>query len=220
MEVVRRAQSELLTTVALIGLALVIGIAMISLVGSTVSSYREQALLINTLNSEISNTFVNLITYDDAGGRLWLLLKRLDSSRTDFFIAIAADTQYLQCSSVQYFNPAADTNGIMCDEGGDCPSAQQFRLGDPKGIYVPYGGGITTLVDFIRARDYGIPTASYVPICTVRNVCNLAPTPGLCTNNTIFRVSLPIGVKTVRVFIFTLFSNNLYLVNVYEVRTS
>jgi hypothetical protein len=217
---VGKAQSELLTTVVLIGLALVIGIAMISLVGSTVSSYREQALLINTLNSEISNTFVNLVTYDDTRGRLWLLLKRLDGSRADFFIAIAADTQYLQCSSIQYFNPAADTNGVMCDESGDCPSAQQFRLGDPNKIYVPYGGSITTLANFIRARGYGISTASYVPICIVRNVCNLASIPGLCTSNTIFRVSLPIGVKMVRVFIFTLFSDNLYLVNVYEVRIS
>lgn len=216
----KKAQSELLATVALIGLALVMGVAIISLVGSTIASYRDQVLLMNTLNTEVSNTFVNLITYDNTSNRLWLLLKRLDGSRIDFFIAVAVDSQYIPCSNARYYNPVKDTDSIMCNEAEDCPAAQQFKLASPGSLYVPYEGSIVSFADFVRARNYGLSTTSSIPICIVKNVCNLVSIPGLCANNTIFVVSIPSGARVVRIFTFTLFNNNLYLVNVYEVRLS
>lgn len=210
-----KGQSELLATVMYIGLALIIGIAMLSYFSSTVSGYRSQLDLVNHLQSESANILVSEISYDDRSSTLWLLLKRIDGTTSSFFIAVDVGSGYLSCMAASLYNPRGDTDGIVCNEvGRDCISSSPAYTGSMERVYVPWEGSIADLRSY--ARGMGLTVAGTIYICRVENVCRYTQTQGLCRDSTLVRLQLP-RTGIARVLVFTLYSNTPYLVGIHEV---
>lgn len=208
-----RGQSELIGAVAFIGLALVIGIAMISYLSSVVSGYRSQLELANALQSESSSVMVNIVSYDDSSSTLWLLLKRADGSRADYYIAVDTGSQYLQCSNIYFYNSSADRDGVLCNEN-DCPSSIQIYSGSLSRVYIPWEGAISDYQTYARVMGYTATGPIY--ICRVDNICRYTSPSGLCYDGTIARVYLQ-QASLARILVIAMHSNTPYVVGVYEV---
>uniref|UniRef100_A0A7C2ZML0 Uncharacterized protein n=1 Tax=Ignisphaera aggregans TaxID=334771 RepID=A0A7C2ZML0_9CREN len=208
-----RGQSELLTAIVFVGLSLVIGAAMLGYYSAVASSYREQLLLAEHLRKEASSVMLSIISYDNRSSSLWILLKRLDGSSSDFLVAIGSGGVYLGCSDIAMYNPYND-DGIACNDGSDCISSQQAFSGDPERVYVPWEGGISDFKSYAVAMGY--PLGS-IHICRVPNVCRFGDTPGICQEGTVVRVQLPSDTDVARIFIATMYSNKPYIVSVHEV---
>ncbi|MCX8168071.1 MAG: hypothetical protein N3D82_03485 [Ignisphaera sp.] len=212
---VRRGQSELVSTIIYIGLALVIGIAMLSYFTSVVAGYRESILLSSHLASEASNVLVSTISFDNRSSTLWLLLKRVDGSRGSFFIAVEDGLQYLPCSSISFYNPYSDEDGVLCNSLNDCPGSSRMYEGSMDGVYIPWEGSVSSFRQYAKSMGYTI--ANPVRICTVENICRYSPAPGLCTESTIVRVKLSREASRVRTLIVAPYGGRPYVVGVYEV---
>ncbi|MEM4552893.1 MAG: hypothetical protein QXI86_01480 [Ignisphaera sp.] len=210
-----KGQSELLTTFMYIGLAVVVGVAMLSYFSSVLAGYRSQLDLLNNLQIESVNIFVSEISYDDRASTLWLLFKRIDGSLSDFFVAVDVGTSYLPCSSISFYNPRGDSDGVICnDVGRDCIYSSSIYSGSMERVYVPWEGSI---VDFRSyARSMGFTLSDTIHICRIENVCRYISTQGLCRDSTIARIQLP-ETSIARIFIVTLYGGTPYIVGVHEV---
>lgn len=212
---VGRGQSELVSTVIYIGLALVIGVAMLSYFTSVVAGYRENALLSSYLASEASNTLINMISFDNRSSVLWLLLKRVDGSRNNFFIAIEDGVQYLPCSSISFYNPYNDRDGILCNSLNECIRSTQVYGGSMDGVYIPWEGVVASFQQYAEAMGY--TTANPIRICAVENICRYSPSTAPCSESTIARVELSHRASKSRIFIVALYGGRPYVVGLYEV---
>lgn len=211
----RRGQSELISTIIYIGFALVIGITMLSYVASVISGYRESVLLSNYLASEASNILINTVSFDDRGSALWILLKRVDGSQSNFFIAVDSGTNYVNCGSIYVYNPYGDNDGVLCNSLTDCTGSTPVYVGSMDGVYIPWEGAVSSFLQYARATGYTISDRIY--ICSVENVCRRSSASGLCGESSIAKIQLPPDASKIRVFIATLYSGRPYIVGVYEV---
>lgn len=209
-----RGQSELIGAFVFIGVAAVIGVAMIAYTSSIVSNYRSQLDLANALRSDASSIGINIIYYNNASSTLWILLNRVDGSRASYFIAVDTGSGYLPCSNIRFYNPNNDTDGILCNESEDCPTSTQVYSGSLSNVYIPWEGAITDYQRYAKVKGYS--TTEPIYICKIENVCNYTSTSGLCYEGTIARLSLP-QTSIARILVISLYNNKPYVVGVYEV---
>ncbi|MEM1607842.1 MAG: hypothetical protein QXG81_00990 [Ignisphaera sp.] len=211
-----RGQSELLSTFVIIGVAVVIGVAMISYFVSLVSTYRSNVDLASYLQKEASNNLINIVSYDDASSSLWILLKKADGSSTDFFIAVDVNGSFLNCSKVLVYNVTRDSNGILCDsKDSDCAKAVEVFRGSLNRVYIPWGGAISSYLSYAKAMGY--TSSGDMPICRVWNVCRYTAKAGLCGESTIAQLQLGGTTTKVRILVIAFYSNTPYVVGIHEV---
>lgn len=211
----RRGESTLVSSIVLIGFALVIGVAMLSYSISLIAYYRSQVDLSTTLQSEVVNTLVNVVSYDNTTSTLWLLFKRIDGSKQGFFIVVEASGVYLNCSSILVYNPSRDSNSILCDEQNDCLNSSAVTKVTPDKVYVYEEGSVVDFSTYAKLRGYTLPNS--IEVCRVPNVCEVANYPGACSASTFTKLLVPSSAGKVRVFLVVLFNNRPYIVNIYEV---
>jgi hypothetical protein len=206
-------EATLTTTILLIGVALVMGIGILSYVAATLGNYRSQMDLVNTLRYEAGNIYVNTILYDNSTSTLWLLFKRLDGSIGNYYVVIESGGVYLNCSRIRVYNPLNDTNGVLCDNQGECVTASTVYSGGLKGVYALYPSGVTNFESYARAQGY--PLASSIQACRIPSVCILTGKRGVCNDNTIVRVDLSGLTLPVRIHVAVEYSGVLYVVGTY-----
>ncbi|MEM1525953.1 MAG: hypothetical protein QW775_02160 [Ignisphaera sp.] len=209
-----KGQSELLTVIMYIGLALVVGVTMLSYFSSVISSYNDQVLLSNHIQYEASNVIVNVISYDVGASTLWLLLKRVDGSRNGFFIAVDTGSQYISCSKIYVYYPHLDDDGILCNSNNDCVESITIFSGSMDKVYIPWEGSLSDFLSYSKAMGY---TIGNMHICRIENICAYSDNTGICNENIIAKLNLPGDTKVARIFIVTLYSNKPYIVGLYEV---
>lgn len=208
-------ESTLLSTVILIGVAMIIGIGMLSYITAVTSDYRAQVNLVNTLKSEATSIFINVVLYDNSTSTLWLLFKRLDGSATSYLVIVEAGGYYLDCSNILFYNPLVDSDGVLCNEDNECMSAYVVYSGSMKGILVPYGGIISDFESYAKSK--GIALSSSVQVCRVINTCLLTQQGGLCEKSTMVRINLQEKTTPVRIHVAVEYSGRIYVVSSYEV---
>lgn len=209
-----KGQSELISVVAFVGLALVIGVAMLSYFSSVISGYRSQAELSDHLQSESQNIHLDIISFDATTSTLWIILKRLDGSRSSYFIAVDTGAQYLGCSNISMYNPYNDNDGILCNSPNECITSQRVYEGSMTNVYTVWEGAISDFLSYSRAMGYTMGT---IRICRIENVCTYSQRPGICDENTIARLRLSSGTTLARIFVVTLYNNVPYIVGLHEV---
>ncbi len=212
---VKRGQSELLSTIIYIGFALLIGISMLSYVAFVISGYRDNILLSNHLTNEASSILVNTISFDDKSSTLWILLKRVDGSQNNFFVAIDSGINYISCNAIYVYNPHNDDDGILCNSPTDCIRSTSIYVGSMDGVYIPWEGVIRSFLQYARTVGYTISDTIY--ICSIENICRYSQASGLCSENNIVKIRLPSEALKARIFIATFYSGKPYIVGVYEV---
>lgn len=215
---VLRGESALLTAIIFIGVALVIGVAMLSYFTSIAAYYKDQVDLSNHLQNEASNILVNVVSYDTATSSLWFLFKRADGSRSGFFVIVDTGSEYLNCSNIYVSNPYHDKDGILCNSNNDCIQAVPVYRGSMKEVYIPWEGGIADFFSYAKTAGYTLSDTVYV--CRLNNVCEFSNLQGLCTENTIVRIQLPSYVSVIRLYTVAIYSNKPYVIGVYEVAVS
>jgi hypothetical protein len=208
-------EATLTSTIILIGVALVIGVAMLSYIVMNLSIYRSQIDVVNLLKSEAVNTYVNTVLFDNASQALWLLFKRLDGSQSNYYVIVEAGGVYINCSRISVYNPQFDTNGILCDQQGECASAQPLYSGGLKGVKALYGGVIVDFESYVKSNNY--PIANSVNVCMITNVCILTGEKGVCDENTIVRVDTSGLNLPIRVHLATVEGGEVYVVGTYVV---
>lgn len=209
-----KGQSELLSAMMYIGLALVIGVAMLSYFSSVISSYNDQVLLSNHIQYEASNVLVSVVSYDAKASTLWLLLKRVDGSRINFFIAVDVGSQYIPCSSISAYYPHRDNDGVLCNSANDCIESATVFSGSMDKVYIPWEGALSDFLSYSKAMGYTIGT---MHVCRIENICMYVTGTGLCDESTIVKLNLPGTANVARIFIATLYNNKPYIVGLYEV---
>jgi hypothetical protein len=190
---------------------------MVSYFTSVTASYRDLITLANFLNSESSNIFTNIVSFDDSTNTLWIILKRLDQYPLDFFIAVDDGDSYISCEHISVYNPYRDNDGIICfeSEGSDCIPSTTIYSGSLKRVYIPWEN---TLSDFMSyAKSLGYPTNEPINICRIQNVCSFKGSSGLCNQNTLARISLSGNPTYTRIYIAAMYSNTPYIISIYEV---
>lgn len=215
---VLRGESALLTAIIFIGVALVIGVAMLSYFTSIATYYRDQVDLSSHLQSEASNVFVNIISYDTASSSLWFLLKRTDGSGSSFFVIVDMGSEYSNCSNIYVSNPYRDQDGILCNSNNDCVQATPVYRGPMNGVYVPWEGVIVDFSSYAKTAGYTLSDTVYV--CRLSNVCEFSGSQGLCSENTIVKIQLPSYAGVIRLYTVAIYSNKPYIVGIYEVTVS
>lgn len=210
-----RSEASLFSALILVSLGLIVGILSVSYISALIVNYRNQVELFNLVQEEASKTIVNLVMYDDTLDTVWLLFRRTDGSPGGFYVIINADQTYLNCSSIQVYNPLMDTDGIMCNEQGECAPATLVYRGRMSNVFVPLGGSIETLETYARLR--GMPVANEIQACRITSVCELKGIRGMCFDNTIVRVVFPTDIGKLRVLTSILLGDDVYVVDVYEV---
>lgn len=174
----KNGQASIISAVALIGVALTIGIAVLAYFNSLSGSYSEQLNLINTLNKESVVQLVRSIAVDPATGNVWLLVRRLDNSTANFFFIFAlketsgATTLYrlAPCDGdvvkVYFYKPSADTDGIVCNTPEDCVMCSSLstsdycfkRSVDLNEVFALTPNGISDFVSFVRGEGAYLDT--------------------------------------------------------------
>jgi hypothetical protein len=208
-------QSELVSAIIFIGIALIIGTTMLAYVNTMISSYREQVNLLNFLQQEASNIFINTISFDSSSNTLWILLKKLDGSGAPFFIAVDDGSRYLSCSSIKVYNPVNDDNGIVCDTDSDCLASSTVFSSSLSKVYTVREGQVISFQQYAARNNFTI--SSPINICRVENECALREAKGLCNENTIVRIDLGESSNRVRILIATMYNGVPYIVGFYEV---
>lgn len=211
----KRGQSELLSAVIYIGFALLIGVSMLSYIASVVSGYRDSILLSNHLANEASSILINIISFDDRSSTLWILLKRVDGSQSNFFIAVDNGTDYISCNSIYVYNLYSDNDGILCNSPTDCIVSTPIYVGPMDRVYIPWEGTISSFLQYARVMGYSISDRVY--ICSIENICRRSLAPGLCSESSIVKIQLPPEASKARIFMATLYSGRPYIVGIYEV---
>jgi len=211
----RRGQVDLLTATLLVGVALVIGVTMVTYFTAVASTYRERIAVANLLAYEASNTLVNLVSYDGRSRTLWLALRRLDGGSSSFFIAVDDSEGYLPCTQVSYYDPRYDSDGVLCNTANECPAGSPTYVGTLSGVYVLWEGALADFLSYARVGGY--PTEGLIYVCRVANVCQLDTPTGTCERVTLARVTLPRAVPVARVYLVALVSGSPYVFGIYEV---
>ena len=190
---------------------------MISYFTSVTASYRDLITLANFLNSESSNIFINIVSFDNSTNMLWIILKRLDQYPLDFFIAVDNGDSYIPCTYISVYNPYRDSDGIICfeSEGSDCIASTTIYSGSLKRVYIPWEN---TLSDFMSyAKSFGYPVNEPIYICRIQNVCSFRGSSSLCNQNTLAKISLLGNPSYARIYIVAMYSNTPYIISIYEV---
>ncbi len=164
----RIAQSSLLAILLLVGAALVMGIAMYSYFISISTSYRADIERINVLNYESVNQIARVIAIDSLNRYVWIYLKRLDNAPRPFFIAIDNGSIYLSGGYIYIYNPSADSNGVLCDEPGECTPAPCIAFSNPMDIYAYSDKGVVSYKTYSSMDGYpSISSKSPMYICII-----------------------------------------------------
>ncbi len=146
-----RGESELLSALILVGLAIVLGISMTTYFISIVNVNRGNIDLISSLIYDSVNQVARVVTSSQHS--VIVLLRRLDNSSKPFFIAIDNGSRYIDCSSIYvYSNDRTWAKAIL--QGS-------YNIG---GVQVLYDQGVTGFVYVARARGYPIGS---IPICRI-----------------------------------------------------
>jgi len=206
-------EATLLSTTILVGVALVLGIGMLSFVAAVLGNYRSQINLVNYLRYEAVNTYVNTILYDNTTFTLWLLFKRLDGSPGNYYVIIESGGVYLNCSRVYVYNPLSDANGVLCDDPGECVEASTLYRGRARGINALHPDGVMDFDIYLRAQNRPLP--DYVEVCRIPSVCVLTGKQGFCDENTIVKVDLSHLALPVRIYVAVEYGGGIYVVGVY-----
>lgn len=206
----RRAQSELLQTIILVGIAIVVGTAMLSYFSTLTAGYRSQSELMNVLDRELTDVYLNIISYDSSG-TLWLLLKRFREPPVSYFIAVnSSSTSFLPCSRIYVYNPGRDSDGIMCNEPNECTQSTSFSYQE---IYILTENGVAEYLSHSRLAGYPRlkPT-----------ICRIDAIQKSLDEITYVRVDVPeaVNAKTLLIFLSIPYGNNVYIFEVYEVKLS
>lgn len=207
-----------MTAIIFIGVALVIGVAMLSYFTSVAAYYKDQVDLSNYLQTEASSVLVNVVSYDAATSSLWFLFKRTDGSGSSFFVIVDTGSEYLNCSNIYVSNPYRDEDGVLCNSNNDCVQAVPIYRGSMKGVYIPWEGAIIDFLSYAKMAGYTLSDTVYV--CRLNNVCEFSSSRGLCTENTIVKLQLPSYASVIRLYTVAIYSNKPYVVGVYEVSVS
>jgi len=209
-------QANLIAVVALVGAALVLGLAMLSYFTSTSTLYRSDIELINHLNYESVNQVLRLITIDKKPDQasVWILLKRLDNGNTPFLIAVEVNANYLSCGDVLRYDSSRDSDGILCSGDNDCVQTQPLPAGvDATNIYVLTEQGVVDFLTYARTRGYPVIPPARNNVC-VLNVNNYGMSVAVLKLNT------QASAQTVRIHLLTVVNNVPYIINTYELKVS
>lgn len=210
-----KSEAVLLSTMILVSLGIIVSLLTISYISALIMYYRDQVEVVNLIQDEASRTIVNLIMYDNSTNTIWLLIRRLDGMPTTYYLIVATDRGYLNCSHIRFYNPAGDIDGIMCNNPAECVISTLAYHGSMNNVYVVMEGGVDNLLTYARVRGY--PTASIIQGCRVPSVCELKGIRGICNESTITRIEIPSGVQRAWIFIATMYNNRLYILKTYEV---
>ncbi len=191
--------------------ALIVGLSILAYFMSFSSSYSQQVELYNLINYEAVNQVVRLVAYDDVSNVVWLLLRRLDSTPRNFFILIRAGDVFLDCGKVYVYNETRDSNGILCDESGDCSIScvygpRSVRAGD---VIVSTKDGFIPLPDYLRTTISGSISLIRIPYSVSGR-----------SQNIILKVDLGSEseeLESLEVFLCLDYGGRFYVVRIYEV---
>jgi len=209
----RRAQANVIAVVIMAGVAVAIGVGILTYIHSLTSIYTSNLQRDRMLNHEMFEDVVQLIAVDPNNHYVWLLFRRLDNASVNFYAFMvfhnATSTYFIPCSSVLYFVPSKDTNGILCDPvDNDCLPAPQLISVRPSYIMINPGYGWVPLSVYSKVSGIVPPTS--VSICRI-------PYEG---GNRIVRVSVPSIHGYLYIYLVAPWSHSYYVFKVVRVPLS
>ena len=206
----RRAQANVIAAVIMASVAVAVGVGILAYIHSLTSIYTSNLQRDRMLNHEMFENVVQLIAVDPDNHYVWLLFRRLDNESVNFYAFMvfrnSTSTQFIPCSSIQYFVPSRDTNGILCDPTDhDCLTSPELVFIRPSYIMINPGYGWVSLKVYAKVAGIALPPG--ISICKI-------PYSG---GNRIVRVALPSIHGNLYIYLVAPWSGQYYVFKVVRV---
>jgi len=200
----RKAQADILSIVILTGVAIVIGIGLISYYRSISSQNIDKLNLMKVLQQEYYNQMIRFVASDDRYA--WFIAIRLDGSRKPFYIAIDDSQSFLGCSAISSYVYEINNDDAVCSIEDECIAASTVGVYPVSRVYVLYSNDVIDLRTFLRSQGTDIGGST--------NICRVEPSS--FSDVTWIRIDLGNARGRLRIYLFTFVNNAPYAIRVSE----
>jgi len=200
----RKAQADILSIVILTGVAIVIGIGLISYYSSISSQNIDKLNLMSVLQQEYYSQITRFVANDSRYA--WFIAMRLDGSRKPFYIAIDNSQSFLDCSAISSYVYEINNDNTACSTEGECIAASTMGIYPVNRAYVLYNNDVIDLRTFLISQGTDIGGST--------NICRVEPSS--FSNVTWIRIDLGNTGNRLRIYLFTYVNNAPYAIRISE----
>ncbi|ADM28487.1 hypothetical protein Igag_1690 [Ignisphaera aggregans DSM 17230] len=200
----KKAQADILSIIILTGVAIVIGIGLVSYYSSISSQNIDRLNLMSVLQQEYYSQIIRFVASDDRYA--WFIAMRLDGSRKPFYIAIDNSQFFLDCSVISSYVYEINNDNTACSTEGECIVASTMGIYPVNRVNVLYSNDVIDLRTFLRSQ--GTDIEGSINICRVE--------PSSFSDVTWIRIDLGNSGGRLRIYLFTFVNNAPYAIRISE----